>query len=112
MQYAAEVVEPLTEVRDVVETFRQSGVKVPAWHDALAAAVDALNGLPYAELAGVELAQLTGCIHVLIHQGLDDEPQITAQVADWVATALVDAKVPGIPRPDEDDWGFSASIVA
>ena len=43
MQGAAEIADPLVDVRDVVETFRQYGVTLADWHKTLQVAVLALD---------------------------------------------------------------------
>jgi hypothetical protein len=109
MQGAADIADPLVDVRDVVETFRQCGMTLADWHETLQTAVAALDDLRGAAQADVWLLKLSAQLRVLLERGLEDQPLIVDDVATWVARILAETKVPGIPKPDEEDWGFRAS---
>src|SRR5712691_11917610 len=99
MQYDPELVDPLAEVRDVVESFRSFGVTPAHWQHTLSDAATALDQLP-AEIKLKELsADLLPHIRTLLSVGLPNAPEILAQVADQVAGVLSQAKIQGIPRP-------------
>lgn len=112
MQYDAELADPLVEVRDVVESFRCCGVTPADWSQTLGQAIAALAQLP--QEAGVErrLPDLVPHLQILLTEGLDSVPQLVDEVAAQVAAALSQAQIPGIPRPDEDDWGFNRPTVS
>ena len=112
MQYDAELADPLVEVRDVVESFRCCGVTPTDWDQALGEAITALAQLP--QEAGVErrLPDLVSHLRILLVEGLDSAPKVVDEVAAQVAAALSQARIPGIPRPDEDDWGFDRPTVS
>jgi hypothetical protein len=102
MDYAAALADPLADVRDVVETFRQVGATPRNWDADLAAAVEALDHLP--DQAGV--SDLVERLRALLQHGLTSDPRAVEQVANLVSALLRETKVPGIPSPDEDYWGF------
>jgi hypothetical protein len=112
MQYDAELADPLVEVRDVVESYRCCGVTPTDWDQALGQAIAALGQLP--QEAGLEtrLPDLVPHLRVLLTEGLESVPQVVDEVAAQVAVVLSQAHIPGIPRPDEDDWGFGEPTVS
>jgi hypothetical protein len=107
VQHDAELADPLVEVRDVVESYRCCGVTPTDWGQTLGHAITALDQLP--QEAGVEfhLPDLVSHLRILLTEGLDRATKVVAEVAAQVAIALSQARIPGIPRPDEDDWEFS-----
>jgi hypothetical protein len=106
MWYDADLANPLVEVRDVVESFRCCGVMPPDWHQVLGRALATLDQLP--QDAGVErrLPDLLPHLRILLTAGLDKSPAVLNEVAAQVGSALEQARIPGIPRPEEDYWGF------
>lgn len=106
MQYEVELADPLVEVRDVVESFRCCGVTPADWYQALNRALATLDELP-AEV-GVErrLPDLLPRLRILLTGGLGSAPAVVDEVAAQVAAALSQTRIPGIPRPDEENWGF------
>jgi hypothetical protein len=108
MDYSVDLADPLADIRDVVETFRTSGVTPQDWHGKLMAALVALDRLPGEPELGVIPAQL----RVLLQYGLDDAPRLVDQVAQTVADILAEMRVPGIPRPEDEEWGFDPTTGA
>jgi len=109
MQGAAEIADPLVDVRDVVETFRQYGVTLADWHKTLQVAVLALDDPQGAVSTNVLRSELSAHLRILLERGLEDQSQVVNDVATWVVRVLLETKVPGIPRPEEEDWGFRTS---
>ncbi len=95
MQYDVELADPLVDVRDVVETFRSCGVTAPNWHGTLADAVAALDRLPQAAQVDARLPHLIPRLRLLLAHGL-----------------LERTRIPGIPRPEDDDWGFDEATAS
>lgn len=112
MQYDTELADPLVEVRDVVESFRCCGVTPTDWRQVLGQAVATLDQLP--QEAGVErrLPDLLPHLRTLLTTGLSSAPKVLDEVAAQVATVLQQARVPGIPRPDQEDWSFNQPNVS
>jgi hypothetical protein len=112
MQYDIALADPLVEVRDVVESFRCCGVTPADWHQVLDRAIATLDRLP--QEVGVEqrLPDLLPHLRTLLAMGLGSTPKVLDQVAAQVATALQQAQIPGIPRPDEEDWSFNQPTVS
>lgn len=106
MQYEVEFADPLVEVRNVVESFRCCGVTPTDWYQVLNRALTTLNELPLE--VGVErrLPDLLPHLRILLAGGLSSAPEVVDEVAAQVAAALSQTRVPGIPRPDEENWSF------
>jgi hypothetical protein len=112
MQYSAELAGPLADVRDVVESFRAWQVTVPGWDASLDRAVAVIAGIAVQADPGGMFQGLVLDLRLLQERGLDDQPQVVNRVADLVAGALVQARVPGIPRPSDEDWSFGEASPA
>jgi hypothetical protein len=112
MQYDARLADPLDDVRDVVESYRCCGVMPADWHRTLGEAVAALDQLPQEAEVDALLPDLIPHLRILLTQGLDGAPQVVSEVADQVAAALSRTRIPGIPRPEEGDWGFDEPNVS
>lgn len=106
MQYEVKLADPLVEVRDVVESFRCCGVTPTDWYQALNRALTTLDELPLE--VGIErrLPDLLPHLRILLTGGLGSAPAVVEEVAAQVAAALSQTRIPGIPRPDEDNWSF------
>jgi|SRR5215469_198685 len=112
MQNDMALADPLVEVRDVVESFRCCGVTPADWHQVLVQAIAALDQLP--QEAGVErrLPDLLPRLRILLTAGLGSAPTVLDEVSAQVAMALQQARIPGIPRPDAEDWSFNQTTVS
>lgn len=106
MQYAEGLVDPLVDVRDVVESFRSSHLTLPDWDQTLRQVVTALSLLPPQAQVDVLLPGLVPNLRLLLTAGLDNVPQVVEMIAAQVATALEETRIPGIPAPEDDDWSF------
>jgi hypothetical protein len=105
MQYAADLAEPLLDVRDVVESFRSYHVTPPDWDETLRHAIAALSRLQALAQVNVLPAGLLGDLDVLLDDGLDRSPQVVDKVATQVADVLGETTIPG-PTAADDDWSF------
>jgi hypothetical protein len=112
MQYDLEFADPLVEVRDVVESYRCCGVTPTDWDQILDRAISTLDRLP--QEVGIEhrLPDLLPHLRILLTEGLGSAPQLVDEVSSQVAAALSQVRIPGIPRPHEDYWGFNPPTVA
>lgn len=109
MQKAAELADPLVEIRDVVESFRTYHLVLPDWDTVLGQAMAALSGLEPSAQAEALFARLLPNLRLLMAEGLSGAPHVVDEVAQQVANALKQTKVPGIPAPEDDDWSFDAA---
>jgi hypothetical protein len=108
MEYVAGLADPLSDVRDVVESFRCCGVISPDWRRVLNHAVTSLEQLPRAAAVQDLLAHLVPQLQILVSQELGDAPLVVDDVASRVAEALRENRAPGIPVPSDDDWSFGS----
>lgn len=112
MQDDIELADPLVDVRDVVESFRCCGITPSDWDQVLSQAIAALDQLPREVGVKGRLPDLLPHLRILLTTGLGSSPRVLDEVAAQVSTALEQAHLPGIPRPDEEDWGFNRSTVS
>ena len=105
MQYAADLADPLLDVRNVVESFRSYRVTPPGCDETLRQAVAALSRLQTLTEVSVLLTGLLPDLDLLLTGGLDKSPQVVDKVATQVATFLEETTIPG-PTPEDDDWSF------
>jgi hypothetical protein len=106
MPDAADIADPLVSVRDVVETFRNYGLTVAGWDEVLETAVRALDNSHMTSWAEVQIPELSTNLRLLLAHGLGNEPHAVDRVSGWVLRLLSNTMVPGIPKPEEDYWGF------
>lgn len=105
MQYAADLADPLLDIRDVVESFRSYQVILPGWDETLRRAVAALTRLlPQVQVDALRPGLLSD-LGALLAAGLDRSPSLVDKIAIQVANILDETPIPGIPGPD-DDWSF------
>jgi hypothetical protein len=71
MQYAADLADPLLDVRDVVESFRSYHVTPPDWDETLRHAIAALSRLQALAQVNVLPAGLLPDLNLLLTDGLD-----------------------------------------
>lgn len=95
---------PIVEVRDVLESFLRDGVLVADWRLRLDEASRQLRELDDAT-AEEDLAALAEQVTTLVRTGLAGE-QLTRNVAGQVQDLLAQVRVPNLPRPEDEDWGF------
>ena len=106
MERAADLADPLVDVRDVVESFRSSHLTLPDWDQTLRQVVTALSQLPSQAQVDVLLPGLVPDLRLLLTAGLENIPEVVDKVAAQVAATLEQTRVPGIPAPEDDDWSF------
>jgi hypothetical protein len=106
MQYTADLADPLVDVRDVVESFRTCQITLPDWDETLRRAVIALDQLSPRAQVDALVPGLLPNLRLVLAEGLDNVPQVVNEVADQVAVVLEEARIPGIPTPEDDDWTF------
>jgi hypothetical protein len=105
MQYAADLADPLLDIRNVVESFRSYHVTPPGWDETLGHAVAALSRLQAPVQVNALLAGLLPDLDLLLADGLDRFPQVVDKIATDVANLLEETTIPG-PTPEDDDWSF------
>jgi hypothetical protein len=112
MQSDVELTDTLVEVWHVIESFRCCGVTPTDWHQVLGRAIATLDQLP--QEVGVErrLPDLLPHLRTLLTMGLGGKPKVLDEVAAQVATALQQARIPGIQHPDEEDCSFNQPTVS
>lgn len=101
-----QLAEPLTDVRDVLETFRRHRLLMADWAVVLADAADVLEGLSAAEDSSA-VACIAAEIRGLVAQGLKTNEEAVGTIADEVARILAETVVPGLPRPEDAHWEFT-----
>jgi hypothetical protein len=108
MQYAADLADPLLDVRNVVESFRSYHVTPLEWEDTLRNAIAALSRLQGLGQFNIVPPGLLPDLALLLAGGLDRSPQVVDKVATEVANILDETAIPG-PTLEDDDWSFGGA---
>lgn len=99
---------PLSEVRDVVETFRRLHVVQQDWADVLSKAATALDSMPDHQANLIHFDKILNELRTLLNEGFYGNENLVARIADETADMLRRAIPAGIPTPDDEDWAFPA----
>src|SRR6266496_1178464 len=78
MQYAADLADPLLDVRNVVESFRSYHVTPPDWDETLRHAIAALSRLQALIQVDIVLPGLLPDLELLLAGGLDRSSKVAA----------------------------------
>ena len=102
---ALAIYAPIVEVRDVLESFIADRMLIPGRQQTLASA-----GNEFADLAdqgaGSDMRALSQRIAALARHGLEAQPALTRSVATELAHFVDRTRIPGVPRPEDEDWSF------
>jgi hypothetical protein len=92
--------------RDVIESYRQSHITISGWNTLLEEASQAFARLSEHPDGSMPLAQLARMLDVAVQARL----QVDQETLDWLShelrTIVTNTRVPGIPRPEDEDWSF------
>lgn len=105
MQQAAVLFGPIVEVRDVLESFLQDGVRVANWRQRLVDASRQLGEFGQGAGSDARLIDLSDRIAKLAGSELEANP-LTRTLAAEIGNLLDEVRVPGLPQPEDDDWAF------
>lgn len=105
MREPALLFEPIVDIRDVLESFLVSEVVLSNWRETLVAASARLSelGRAWSDTDLLELARVT---EELSAERLGADTALARIAADSAARMLDQVRVPGVPRPEDDDWAF------
>ncbi|KZS65781.1 hypothetical protein A4G27_14465 [Mycobacterium kansasii] len=105
MREPALVFEPIVDIRDVLESYLVDQVLLTDWQQKLTSAAARLLELAQAWSDGdlLDLARLTG--H-LAAERLTVDTVLARTAADNAARVLEQVRIPGVPRPEDEDWAF------
>lgn len=97
--------EPIVDIRDVLESFLHDEILLGDWQATLGAAGARLLelGRAWSDNELVQLGQLT---EHLAADRLTDEATLARAAADNIAQMLEQVRIPGVPRPEDEDWSF------
>lgn len=96
---------PIVDVREVLESFLKNGVLLPDWRDRLVGASQEIVELSRSAADGSRLADLGRQIADLARSDLEVNLR-TRSVAHEVERLLDEVRVPGMPKPEDEDWSF------
>lgn len=105
MRQAAVLFGPTVEVRDVVESFLQDGVRVAGCRQRLSDASRQFVELGHRPDGDPYLIDLGRRIAALVGSELGTSP-LTTELATEMANLLDEVRVAGLPQPEDDDWAF------
>jgi hypothetical protein len=92
--------------RDVIESYRQSHITVSGWSALLEEAAKSFARLSEHPKGAAPLAQIAETLSATVQASL----KVDQDTLDWLSselrTIVTSTRVPGIPRPEDDDWSF------
>jgi hypothetical protein len=105
MRESALLFEPIVDIRDVLESFLVSAVLLSDWQATLASASARLLelGRAWSDAELIELGRATE--QLAAHDAIADS-KLARTAADDAARVLGQVRVPGVPRPEDEDWAF------
>lgn len=101
-----EVAGPLVDARDVLESFRTYGLVVDGWQESLRASAQRLVNSVDESAEESSIRNLSNDLEVVAKEGLVGNRAAVQRAADLLALLVAQVAVPGIPRPDDEDWTF------
>jgi hypothetical protein len=105
MREPALLFEPIVDIRDVLESFLVSEVLLSGWQRTLEAAAARLVELGN-DWSDTDLVELGQVAEQLAAKSLVSEPVLARSAADDIARMLDQVRIPGVPRPQDEDWSF------
>ncbi|RUP07128.1 MAG: hypothetical protein EKK34_00545 [Mycobacterium sp.] len=105
MRDSALLFEPIVDVRDVLESFLVDQVFLSDWQEILTAASARLSELGRTWSDG-DLLELGRITERLASARLEADMALARVAADSAAKMLDQVRIPGVPRPGDDDWAF------
>lgn len=105
MQQAIVLFGPIVEVRDVLESFLQDGVCVPDWRQRLSDASRKFLEVGHHADGNIRMIELGNRLARLARSELGANA-LTSELAVEIENLLDEARVPGLPQPEDDNWAF------
>lgn len=102
----AAIARPLIDVRDVLEGFRRYDLRPTTWSTDLSSAADALDQAATNSRFKEQAERIAAELRKLIEVGLQNDRSLTDRIASETAQVLDQSTIPGIPKPQDEDWGF------
>jgi hypothetical protein len=104
-----DLVHSAAMARDVIESYRQSNIRISGWNSMLEEAAQSFTRIsadrPFASGA-VSLAQLARRLTATAHADLKVDHETLNLLSQELRAIVTGTRVPGIPRPEDPDWSF------
>jgi hypothetical protein len=104
-----DLVRSAANARDVIESYRRSHIAISGWSTLLQEAVDSFTRISAQRpIVGdaVALSQLAQALQETADAWLQVD-QGTLDQLSWALRSIVaEIRIPGIPRPEDEDWAF------
>lgn len=96
--------------RDVIESYRQSHIMIAGWSGQLAQAAESLARIS-AECRTstgevIPLEQLARTLTATVEARLQVDRETLDHLSQELRMIVTSTRVPGIPRPEDEDWSF------
>jgi len=95
--------------RDVIESYRQSHITVSGWILLLEEAAQSFTRISAQRPVvggAVPLAQLAQALSVTAEEGLLADHEMLDRLSRDLRSIVTNTRIPGIPRPEDEDWSF------
>ena len=103
-----DLVRSAVVARDVIESYRQSHITVPAWSSLLEEAAQSFLriSVQHPVAGGAVLAQLAQTLTATARTGLEVDHEVLDGLSRDLRAIVTTTRIPGIPRPEDKDWSF------
>jgi hypothetical protein len=104
-----DLVHSAAEARDVIETYRHSGIEISGWNDLLQEAAESfarLSGQRPVAGESVDLIKLARTLSAAASARLQLDQETLDRLSRDLHSIVATTRVPGIPRPEDEDWSF------
>ena len=106
------LVATVSELREVVETFRRRNVLKPGWAKVIESAADRLDSAHGDHLGELATRDVAARLRRLLVVEAWTERALVDRVATDAAELLKLTWPEGLPRPEDDDWSFPKASCA
>jgi hypothetical protein len=106
MTVEQDLVRSALTARDVIESYRQSHIAVSGWSTLLEEASRSFAHLSEHPGGAVQLAQLAQVLNATVRARLEVDQETLNWLSRELRAIVTDTRVPGIPRPEDEDWSF------
>lgn len=104
-----DLVRSAANARDAIESYRRSRIVISGWDTLLQDAVESFTRISAQRPVvgeAVALAQLARTLQDVVDARLKVDRETLDQLSRALRSIVTEIRIPGIPRPEDEDWAF------